>query len=211
MAPIKIYFQKDHYNPKYRGHVFPLLKPFLKPEDFTDGQRKAMYGISENDYKIVPDIEHSDICILTMSWNYYLKTKQIALAHDFIVQAKAAGKTVWSFVSGDHGVKHPDYNHVVVFRLGGYQSKHSNNHKGLPVFVGDYLSKHDLLEYYLPNTFSKKPLVGFCGQANASKVQREIDKIKKVWFNLKSLIGLSFYEPETLMATSYLRAKLLQR
>ncbi|MBD0823880.1 exostosin domain-containing protein [Aestuariibaculum marinum] len=206
-----IYYPKSHYDKNHRSEVFPLLKPFVKGNDFTDAQRVAMYGVSDQDFTIVDDIQEAEVCILPMSWNYYLSTKQLPVALEFIEQAKVVGKKVWSFISGDHGVKHPEDDHVVVFRLGGYQSKHRSNHKGMPVFIGDYLLKNNLLDNYLPKTYSEQPLVGFCGQANGSKIQAGLDVIKKGCFNLKSLTGLSFYEPETLVPTSHLRAQLLQR
>lgn len=208
---MNIYYPKTHYNKSFRSETFPLLRAFIKGEGFTDAQRMAMYGVSENDFSMVCDIKEAHVCILPMSWNYYVSTRQIKLAEAYISQAKKANKQVWAFVSGDHSVKHPDYNHVFVFRLGGYKSKKNSNHKGMPVFIGDYLLKNELLESYLPKHYMTKPLVGFCGQANSSKIQAGLDVLKKSWFNLKGVLGLSFYEPEALVATSYLRARLLQR
>ncbi|WP_027136899.1 glycosyltransferase family 47 protein [Gaetbulibacter saemankumensis] len=206
-----IYYPKSHYDKNYRSEVFPLLKPFIKGTSFTDAERMTMYRVSEKDFNIANDILLAEVCILPMSWNYYVKTQQIPLAQACINQAKEAGKMVWSFISGDHGVKQPDYDQVIIFRLGGYRSKKGQNYMGMPVFVSDYLSKHNLFDTYLPPAYTENPLVGFCGQANPSKFQAGLDLINKCWFYFKSVVGLHVYEPEALVATSYLRAKLLQR
>ncbi|GAA4290570.1 exostosin domain-containing protein [Aestuariibaculum suncheonense] len=208
---MNVHYPDFHYDKNYRSETFPLLRAFLKGKEFTDLQRIAMYGVSNKDFNIVNEIHQAEVCVLPMSWNYYVKTKQLKLAQDYIENCKNADKQVWSFVSGDHSVKHPDYDHVFVFRLGGYKSKKNLNHKGMPVFIGDYLCKNELSENYLPQKYKIKPLVGFCGQANPSRLQAGFDIIKKSWFNIKSKTGLSFYEPEALLATSYLRAKLLQQ
>ncbi len=207
---MKLYYPKSHYNTSYRSELFPLLKPFIKEAAFTDEQRIAIYGVSAKDFEIADTFHGADVCILPMSWNYYMQTHQLKQASEFITESKTQQKIVWSFISGDHGLKILDYNHVVVFRLGGYQSKHLKEHQGLPVFIEDYLSKHHLLDNYLPKEYNSQPVVGFCGQANSSKKQFYIDIVKKLWFNLKSICGLSNYETETLLPTSFLRAKLLK-
>ncbi|WP_435139247.1 hypothetical protein [Formosa sp. A9] len=41
---MKLYYPKSHYNLNYRGQTFPLLKPFIKSEEFIDAERQVGYG-----------------------------------------------------------------------------------------------------------------------------------------------------------------------
>lgn len=208
---MRLYYPKAHYNKQHRSELFPLLKPFIKGEGFTDDARMAMYGVSEKDFEIVNALELADVCVLPMSWNYYVQKEQLKSAQEFIASAKKSGKKVWSFIAGDYGVQIPKFDHVMVFRLGGYQSKNIKGHQGMPVFLGDYLTKHKLLNDYLPKHYTEKPIVGFCGQANISKKKAIINVLKLMWHNSKSLLKLHAFEAESLIATSYLRAQLLKR
>lgn len=76
---MKLYFPSQHYNKTFRGHVFPLLKPFLKNEGFTDDARQEMYGISEKDVEFVATLAAADVAVLTMSWNYYYLENKLQL------------------------------------------------------------------------------------------------------------------------------------
>ncbi|MGE5943061.1 MAG: exostosin family protein [Flavobacteriales bacterium] len=208
---MKLYYPKSHYNKQYRSELFPLLKPFIKGEGFTDEARMAMYGISEKDITICETPDTAEVFVLPMSWNYYTQQKQLTLALEFIALAKGVGKMVWSFIAGDYGVRIPKFDHVMVFRLGGYKSQNLNNHMAMPVFIGDYLTEHEQLNHYLPSDYSKKPIVGFCGQADASKKKAFFDVLKKMRHNSKSLLKLHVFENEPFISTSYLRAQLLKR
>ena len=85
---MKLYYPKDHYDSSHRRHLFPLLKPFLKPEEFTDKERIDIYGVSENDFKFSEDIYDADVAILTMSWWYYKITDKVKIAIDFTMTIK---------------------------------------------------------------------------------------------------------------------------
>ena len=61
---MKLYYPKDHYDSSFRGHVFPLLKPFIKPDGFSDKERISIYGVSEQDFKFVNQPAEADIVIL---------------------------------------------------------------------------------------------------------------------------------------------------
>ncbi|GGG53005.1 exostosin domain-containing protein [Bizionia arctica] len=208
---MKIFYPRNHYNQAYRGQVFPLLKPFIKGVGFTDAQRKAVYGVSEADFSIVDSMDACQVVVLPMSWNYYVKTKQIDLAYQLIEEAKQSGKKVWSLNSGDFGVTLKSFNNVIVFRQGGYLSNNQTGHEGYPSFIHDYLTKKELHDDFLINTYNKEPVVGFCGQTNASKLEALKEMTKQVLRNLRSQMGLSPSEPQQVLSTSYLRASLLKQ
>lgn len=207
---MKLYYPKSHYNKSYRGLVFPLLKPFIKSDKFTNSQRIEMYGVSEMDFGFTEKLEEADVAILTMAWNYYLKTSQTDHAISFIKECNQKGKKVISVNTGDHGVRIPKLSNLIVLRESGYHSKFSTNEHSLPSFISDPLKKYyktqsPFLVPYLP-----KPLVGFCGQAQLSKSKAVMEVFQIFKRNLKFYTGLSKEEPEELLSTTYLRASVLK-
>ena len=89
-----VFYPYNHYDKNYRAQVFPLLKPFIKNEEFTDAERIEMYGVSENEFRFTDLIKNADIVILPMSWNYYVITKQTFKAEKLIQEAKEYNKKV---------------------------------------------------------------------------------------------------------------------
>ena len=61
----------------FRRELFPLLKPFFKHDEFTDRERVELYGISEKDVTFVTTPEEAHWAVLPMSWNLYVKQKQL--------------------------------------------------------------------------------------------------------------------------------------
>lgn len=207
---MKLFYPQEHYNSTYRGLLFPLLKAFIKNKAFTDAQRLELYGVSEKDYDFVDQLTDADVVILPMAWNYYVATNQLDSAHALIKAAAREQKIVWSWNAGDFGVKIPSYDHVKVFRMGGYVSRAQQGHEGMPVFISDRLSA-----YQLPNHFeldyTKKPIVGFCGQANASVFNAFLEQLKIIIKNLRSYVWLSAQEPQAVSSSTRLRAQLLAK
>ena len=136
---MKLYYPISHYSKAHRGLLFPLLKPFIKTEGFTDAQRIAIYGVSEKDFEFTENLKEADVVILTMAWNYYVKTKQESLAIAFVNECAALNKKVVAFNSGDFGVRIPYYENLIVLRPSGYKSKFTDNEYALPAFIADPL------------------------------------------------------------------------
>lgn len=207
---IRIFYPKNHYHKKDRGELFPLLKAFIKGTSFTDAERVAMYGVSENEYQFVNDIEQCDVIILTMSWNYYKRTKQLSLAENLIKEAKSYHKKVYSHTTGDFGVTIPYFKNCKVLRPNGYKFKLPSNHVGIPVFIGDPFQTNKFKNKPLFVATKESPLIGFCGQTNAS-LSNSLKEICRVCYrNLKFYVGLSIHSPQKIMSSSYLRGKTLK-
>lgn len=208
---MKLYYPSDHYNPAYRSYVFPLLKAYIKGEGFTDAQRKALYGVSDADFSFVDSMADAQLVVLTMSWNYYALTKQMVLAYTLIEEAIQSGKLVWTFNAGDFGIKLPFFKNVIVFRQGGYESRNQAEHRGFPSIINDYVNKQHIANTFLNSNYSIKPIVGFCGQTNNSKQNALKEMMKQGVRNIKSTFGFSFWEPQEVLSTSYLRGTLLKQ
>ena len=208
---VKIHYSKASYDPKSRGQLFPLLKAFIKNENFTDQKRQDMYQISDKEVKFVEKISDSDICILTMSWNYYYNQNCIHDAKQYIKNANAAGKEVWTWMSGDFGVDLRFKGNYVIFRNSGHKRQLSNQHIGMPVFISDPLKQiYNTTELLMPE-YTSKPTVGFCGQANSS-FNRSLKEIMiRASHNINHQLGRTFNSPQPIQSTSLLRAKLLKK
>ncbi|WP_310992278.1 exostosin domain-containing protein [Aequorivita marina] len=208
---MKLFFPKSHYDKSHRGAVFPLLKPFIKGKGFTDAERMAMYHTSENDFQFSETLEEADLAVLTMSWNYYVKTNQVALAVDFVTECKSKNKKVLMWNSGDFGVKTPSFDNLIIFRESGYHSKFASNEFTLPSFINDPLKKYYQTQTPFALPYTSKPLLGFCGHASLSKVKAAKELLLTVARNLKYYLGKSKNEPQALIATTHLRASVLKK
>ncbi len=208
---MKIYYSKSHYSPKFRGQLFPLLKPFLKGEDYTDKERIENYGITEQDFQLVENIEKADVAVLTMSWDYYIQHKKIDLANLFIAKAAKTNKIVWIVSLGDVGYSLPFYEHVIVFRASGFKSQLPHLHKGMPAFITDPLKtyfqtkKNDIPEY------SIKPIIGFCGHANGSVLGVLKSFVKTLRKRLINVFKKHPYEFDPFFVAPFVRFQLLKR
>ncbi|GGH45950.1 hypothetical protein IA57_09845 [Mangrovimonas yunxiaonensis] len=209
---MKLYYPQDHYNAAHRGEVFPLLKPFLKAEGFTDAERIKLYGVSQQDYTFVNSIQEAEVVILPMSWNYYIEFKKMDMAMALINKAKEHDKMVWTVNLYDIGVKLKGLENIKVFRTSGFRSKLPNWHIGRPVFIGDPLFRLNRLQ--IPFSYPKfriRPLIGFCGLASGSKYKRHMDLLKIMTKNFLSMIDLSHYERDTLLSAAYERFGMLKQ
>lgn len=206
---MKLYYPKSHYSKAHRGLLFPLLKPFIKSESYTDTQRKASYGISEKDFQLTKHLEEADVVILTMAWNYYIKTKQENLAIAFVKECAASNKKVITFNAGDFGVRIPYFENLIIFRASGYKTKFTANEYALPSFIADPLKKYYQTDEVIIRAYHSKPVIGFCGQANPSLLNAIKEKGSTGLRNLKAYLGISKNEPQQLLSTSYLRASIL--
>ncbi|RDK84822.1 exostosin domain-containing protein [Marinirhabdus gelatinilytica] len=193
-----------------RRHIFPLLKPFEKGEGYNDTTRMEQYGISEKDIKFVDTIEIADYVVLPMSWNFYSSEKRLTEAQKAVEGAAMRGKKVLSFMTGDFGVNIKEYPNLVVFRHSGERAKLSANHKGYPAFIKDPLQAQFNTDQITVRPYTPQPVVGFCGQANASLFNAAKEYFRTLGRNVQSKSGFSRAPSQQLLSTSYLRASVLK-
>jgi hypothetical protein len=206
---MKVYYPKNLCNQKNRSHLFPLLKPFIKNNSFSDEQRVNMYHISDATISFENKLSDAEIIILPMSWNYYLENKQKQKAVNFVKLAIEQNKKVWSFTNGDFGVEIPIIKNVLIFRASGEKSKLTSNHIGLPSLIEDPLKKQfDKTEIFV-NEYKSKPSIGFCGQSNGSIINAGMEISRTILRNLKYYWNLSNEVPQKVQSTSSIRAKAL--
>ncbi|QQX76778.1 MULTISPECIES: exostosin family protein [Aequorivita] len=206
---MKLYYPKSHYSKAHRGLLFPLLKPFIKAEGFTDSQRIVSYGVSEKDFAFTEHLEEADVVILTMAWNYYVKTMQENIAIALVKKCAGLNKKVIALNDGDFGIKIPYFKNLIVLRFSGYKTKYTDNEYTLPVFIEDPLKKYFYTEEIVQRPYLPKPVIGFCGQANPSILNAAKEIINTGLRNFKNYIGKSKNEVQQVLSTSFLRASVL--
>lgn len=207
---MKLYYPKSHYSKTHRGLLFPLLKPFIKAEGFTDAERMATYGVSKKDFEFTEHLEEADMVILTMAWNYYIKTKQESLAITIVKECAALNKKVIAFNAGDFGVRILYYGNLIGLRHSGYKSKFTEKEYALPAFIADPLKKYFDTDKVFQRPYQSKAVIGFCGQANLSRLNAIKEIFKTFLRNIKCYMGFSKEEPQQLLSTSFLRASVLK-
>jgi len=208
---MKLYFPKSHYDKSHRGAVFPLLKPFIKNKGFTDEERIAMYHTSERNFQFSETLEETDLAVLTMSWNYYVKTNQVDVAVSFVNACEEQGKKVLVWNSGDFGVRIPAFDNLIILKESGYHSKFAENEFTLPSFIVDPLKKYYQTQTPFLLPYTSKPRIGFCGQASLSQVKAAKELLLTASRNLKYHLGVRQEEPQALIPTTHLRASILDR
>ena len=207
---MKFFYPTLHYDKNFRRHLFALLKPFIKDEGFTDEDRIRAYGISEKDISFTDTIEHSDYCILTMSWLYYKMTKQDQKAIAFIEKANKLNKKVIVSLPSDFGIKIPNHLDVIILRAQGYRSKLNIFHQCVPVFIPDPLYKHYDSREVFERSYNKQPTVGFCGQADGGKAEALKEVAKIVARNWLYYLGIRYKKSHKIIASKYLRYRLIE-
>lgn len=210
MRQFRLYYPEELYDPKYRGHLFPLLKPFLKNKEYSDSERIKLYATSSSDFILVKDIAQADVVVIPMSWNYYVINKKREQLTEFLRGYSKLGKKIFIYNLGDIGLKIPHFENVLIFRLTVNRLPKPENVIILPPFIQDPLRTHFESSEVRSNTYLETPLVGFCGFAKSSKLDafRELNKIS--FQNILSMLGLRNEEPQQLLSSSYFRGKLLR-
>nr|WP_321233402.1 exostosin family protein [uncultured Psychroserpens sp.] len=210
---MKLYYPKSLYdsNPKKRFALFPLLKVFIKSDKLIANPAFDVFGFSNQDMHLVDQIENADVLILPMSWDFYIKQKDENKALEFIQSAEPLNKFVFVFISGDFGVKIPDFPNVRVFRYSGYQSKLPKSHQGLPVFLRDPVERYNENKSVILRPYEAIPTVGFCGQASGSIFNSTKELLKVLRRNIRYHLGLIKMSPQKIQSTSYNRFKILRQ
>ncbi len=209
MKRAKIFYPKELYDAGYRGHMFPLLKPFLKIKGYSDAERISLYGISSSDISFVEDPTLADVLILPMSWNYYVISGKRESALKFIDQFSHQGKKIFIYNAGDIGLKIPFFPNVLIFRLAVNKTSRKENEIIIPPFILDPLKTfYDSRQIFM-RTYGDLPKVGFCGFAKTSRVDAAIELMKIELQNVLSLLDLRNEEPQQFLSSSYFRGRVL--
>lgn len=207
--PVRVYADRTHYVASGRAELCDILRPFWKDHPFSEEERLRTYGMGSNDLVLVPSVEDADLVVLPMSWNYYLRHRQVKLAMSLIENARCHSKRILAHTTGDSGVTLP-FDDVYVLRHSGYRSRKRPREITQPVFFEDPISTWLSSSVPQPRSKADKPTVGFCGQAGKG-LRSDLAKACRVLSdNAFSMCRLRIDDRERLPPSSWLRRRALQ-
>ncbi len=196
-----IYYPKHLIDNNFRWHIFPLLKTLDQKGN----------GFLQNNLTLCDTADEADLIVIPMSWNYYYTTKRVTEVLNFLKAVERNDRSLYSFVTGDAGNRVPKDYKGYILRASGDRHKLSRQHLGLPIFVEDPLEKFYNSQAILKRSYTDKPVVGFCGQANPLGFETFKAIFRTGIKNCLSKMGFIHTDPQKLISTSYFRSKILKR
>jgi hypothetical protein len=183
----------------------PFLRPFWKDDpSFNDLDRDQLYGAWTSQVEVAEECEGASFAMMPMSWNYYYSQGKVGEAMQFVAKAKSAGLRIYSWTSGDYGIRSPDPD-VYVMRCSGYGSKLTAKEITLPVFIEDPLTRY---AGYVRQK-GRLPVVGFCGQAYSPPHRACLDLVRTSYRNSLYWLGIKREEPQAMYPATLKRATVL--
>ena len=183
-------FSDKNYLPGGKGHVV-LLYPFWgeypdDPRHPASGQFSRYLEVGKSLFKMT-SLEDADFAVLPFDWTHTIHNKKIRdIAIQFAKKVQKAGKKTIIFFSNDSEKEVPIEN-AIIFRTSFYRSSRKTNEYAMPSWSEDFIKYTG----GLPRIQIKKikPLIGFCGSADAHEEMSLKYKLKAI---LLRTIQLSF-------------------
>lgn len=198
-----------HKQPAFNlPHCISFVYPFVR--DFTPEQKIVKYGTWINSVTAVATVEECNIIVVPYSIDYYYKHNMQQELEEINNLSLTYNKLIVCGVKGDLSIL-PPFDNYHLYSAGGQASTGKGKVFGLPVFIGDPVPQffNNQLTYHTTKTV--KPVIGFCGQADASAVKYIRELLIGLRYRLQKITGKHLFENEPLGSTSTTRAKLLNR
>lgn len=194
---IKFYTEISLITPENRKRIFPLLLDifFLK--------NKAL-----EHFQCVESIEKAQVCIFPLDISYPKSSIESNILKRFINYARNENKKVWVYSGGDFG--RTISNEVIIFRLGGFNSKLNLSTNILPSFINDPY-KSIFNKAWNPLDKNEYPTIGFVGNADGSILKWGKELFIYCKQTLKRLIKIDYTDNQFFFPSSIRRFQLLER
>ncbi len=204
---IRFFSNINNYDTAYRYTVNMPAKVHWGDRPILE--RQQIYGKWVELYKYEPEIEETDICILTYNWNYYVEHEKIVQAKAEVIAARAQKKPFVIFNDGDWPANIP-FENVILFETSGYRSSPGlRYHSAQPSYITDYLQTYCEGNLQL-RTKRAVPVIGFCGQASTSPIQTAFRKMRLKWRQRQYRRGRLKWEPPPFETSSF-RTRVLKQ
>src|SRR5688572_4839522 len=115
---LRLFTDRSHYKPDHRNLLLHVLRPMLVNQPSASWLQSAD---GRPLFELVPEIDESDICVLPMTWNYYVDHGKQSAAVSLAQLAEKKGKLLLVIAAGDHEPVVPISN-AVVFHPGPNRS-----------------------------------------------------------------------------------------
>lgn len=202
---IKLYADKNHYEPSLRPYLTIVLKALWS--DLPEPVRTDKYGSLAEVFKAAPTAGEADLHLLPLKWNYYVEHSALGKAVRAAEEARRNEKRIVVFSEGDFAAQVPMDN-AVLFELSTHRSRTGIRNFGFPTFFQDLLGPYGKRHAY--RSKSKKPVVGFCGQAAHSTTRLFAREVIHLARKAVSHLGYSSWIPSATEHTG-LRRRILEQ
>lgn len=193
--------------------LFVLVRPFLSNKKWTNHANDfKKWNLSHEKIKLVTEINNAEVLIIPFSINYYFNNSLTRYLNHYSHICEKHQLKGYGFIAGDFGIKYPEYNHIIYFRMGGFKSQLSNKNRGFPATLSDQNKKLFQIDEIITRNKKSKPVIGFCGHATNDKVTYLNQILNFSKENIKRFFQKPFrndYEP--LFQSAYERYKLLNQ
>ena len=198
MIAIKFYTDKTLITDKNRKRIFPLFLDIF----FLNNTELSSYFVFEE------DIKKADLAIFPIDITYLYKKRKEKTVHEFIETCRKNNLKTWLYSGGDIG-KTINKKNVIVFRLGGFNSKMNTDTQIIPSFVQDPYATI-LNRPFTVLQKNEKPQIGFVGHANGS-IKGILHEFTVFLYLLKEIFLKNFYfDFQPFFPSGYYRYKILQ-
>lgn len=188
----------------------PLLSPLLRLHwaGRPAGVDLAAWRTEGTPFTLASNPSDADIHVLPMEWNYYFPEGRMELARRAGELARAHGKRLLVWFSGDLSPIVPLPN-AVIFQCGVDRTARDTRRHSAPFFIDDPW-KHFPKYSNVYREKGERPVVGFCGYAAASRVKVAYTALLHARHNLLAAAGRTRFESMPVAPAIRLRARALR-
>jgi hypothetical protein len=158
--------------------------------------------------ELVPDAAEADVLALPRIWTCYTGRGRLAEATATAHAARRMAKSVLVWHTGDLTPIVP-FDNAVVLTNAYARSTRARGYYVAPRFIEDPLPTYARGELTVREK-GEKPLVGFCGYANAAAWKVGYSVVHGIHLRLAAAGGGALFEPPPLVPAAVLRAKVLR-
>lgn len=191
--------------------LFILTRPFSTKSGWGNNQACfARWGIQDDSIRCTEKPEEASILFMPYSVNQYVNTGHVHLIEAYSQLCVKFGIQGYAYISGDFGIRFPEFESITYFRMGGFRSQLSSCNQGFPVVLSDQLLRIYGNDQIVIRRKKQKPLIGFCGHASHSSKKKWMELLKVAKENVVRFIANPLRKDwEPFFASAWQRASIL--
>ncbi|HNU59668.1 MAG TPA: exostosin family protein [Aquaticitalea sp.] len=202
-----IYIPPINFSNHNRQTLFIVTRPFYTQNGWVNDESVKKHWQVSNMFRYTSNIEEANALFIPCPINTYSRQE----LKGFNALCALQNIPGYGYISGDFGKQYPEFSNLTYFRMGGFKSQLNSKNRGFPVFLSDGYERIYNKSNMDVRPKGRKPVIGFCGHANASVPKYLKEKLTFTKENFKRFIEKPLrkdYEP--LFSSAYQRAALLK-
>ncbi len=193
--------------------LFILVRPFKGQQGWCNREEQfKKWGLLNAGIQYTDSPALATVLLLPYSINTYCATNNVSRLQEYDTLCQQHGMKGYGYISGDWGLKFPEFKNLIYFRMGGFRSQLSQSNQGFPVSLSDQLVR--IFGTTQPSVREKqsKPIIGFCGHASRSIIKWAKENLKVLKVNASRAFHNPFRKDwESLFPSAWHRSRLLKR